>query len=218
MIRPKISASVLAHGFSIFNLFIMEGIYFMKKTIFYAMAISAAFIVPAFAADAVKPTIAVVNIQQIMKDSTAAKTVREQLESKQKSFQAEITKKEEGLKKEDQELGKQKSVLAKDAFDKKISEFRTKATSVQKDVQAKKALLDGAFEHSLNDIQKVVTDIIADLAKEKGFVVAVPTSQILYADKSLDISSDVLDRLNKKLPKLDVKFEEKSANKSEDKK
>lgn len=190
----------------------------MKKTIFYAMAISAAFAVPAFAADAVKPTIAVVNIQQIMKDSTAAKTVREQLESKQKSFQAEITKKEEGLKKEDQELGKQKSVLAKDAFDKKISEFRIKATSVQKDVQAKKALLDGAFEHSLNDIQKVVTDIIADLAKEKGFVVAVPTSQILYADKSLDISSDVLDRLNKKLPKLDVKFEEKSADKSEDKK
>ena len=190
----------------------------MKKTIFYAMVIAAVFATPAFAADAAKPTVAVVNIQQIMKESTAAKTVREQLENKQKSYQTEITKKEEGLKKEDQELGKQKSVLAKDAFDKKISEFRTKATNVQKDVQAKKALLDGAFEHSLNDIQKVVTDIIADNKKKKGFVVAVPTSQILYADKSLDISSEVLERLNKKLPKLDVKFEEKSEEKSENKK
>lgn len=190
----------------------------MKKSIFYAMVIAVTFSAPAFAADAVKPTVAVVNIQQIMRDSTAAKTVREQLENKQKSFQAEITKKEEGLKKEDQELGKQKSVLAKDAFEKKLVEFRTKATNMQKDVQAKKALLDGAFERSLNDIQKIVTDIIADLAKEKGFVVAVPTSQILYADKSLDISSEVLDRLNKKLPKLDVKFEEKSEAKSDDKK
>ncbi len=186
----------------------------IKPTAVYALLASASlvFAAPAFA-DTTKPAVAVVNIQQIMKDSTAAKTVREQLESKQKSFQGDITKKEEALKKEDQELGKQKSVMAKDAFEKKVSEFRTKATNVQKDVQSKKALLDGAFERSLNDIQKVVTDIISDIAKEKGFTLAVPTSQILYADKSLDISSEVLERLNKKLPKLDVKFEEKNEEK-----
>ncbi len=180
----------------------------MKPTLFYSLLITAAFTfsTPAFAEDA-KQSIAVVNIQQIMKDSTAAKTVREQLESKQKSFQATITKKEEELQKEDQELGKQKSVLSKDAFEQKARAFRTKATDVQKDVQLKKATLDGAFEHSLNDIQKVVTEIIADIAKEKGFTIAVPTSQILYADKNLDISAEVLDRLNKKLPKLDVKFD-----------
>ena len=181
----------------------------MKKSVVCALfTVSLMFAQPSFAG-ADKPIIAVVNIQQIMKDSTAAKTVREQLENKQKSFQADISKKEESLKKEDQELVKQKSVLSKDAFEKKVNEFRVKATNVQKDVQTKKGLLDNAFEHSLNDIQKVVTDIIADLSKEKGFTIAVPTSQILYADKSLDISDEVLARLNKKLPKLDVKFEAK---------
>ena len=158
-------------------------------------------------ADEVKHTIAVVNIQQIMKDSTAAKSVREQLESKQKSFQADITKKEESLKKEDQELAKQKSVLAKEAFEEKARAFRSKATDVQKEVQSKKAMLDGAFERAIGDIQKATTDIIADIAKEKGFEIAIPTSQILYADSKLDISADVLEKLNKKLPKLDVKFE-----------
>ncbi len=178
-----------------------------KPTLIYTLLTTAAiaFAQPAFAQD--KQTIAVVNIQQVMKDSTAAKSVREQLEGKQKNFQSEITKKEEELQKEDKELTKQKTVLAKAAFDDKLRSFRTKATDVQKDVQSKKALLDSAFEHSLNDIQKVVTDIIADISKEKGFVIAVPTSQILYADKSLDISAEVLDRLNKKLPKLDVKFD-----------
>jgi len=179
----------------------------VKPTLIYTLLTTAAlaFTQPVFAQD--KQTIAVVNIQQVMKDSTAAKSVREQLESKQKNFQSEITKKEEELQKEDKELTKQKTVLAKAAFDDKLRAFRTKATDVQKDVQSKKALLDSAFEHSLNDIQKVVTDIISDISKEKGFVIAVPTSQILYADKSLDISSEVLDRLNKKLPKLDVKFD-----------
>ena len=173
-----------------------------------------AFSTPVFAEDA-KQQIAVVNIQYVMKESTAARNVREQLESKQKSFQTEITKKEEALQKEDKELGKQKSVLAKAAFDEKLKSFRTKATDVQKDVQSKKAfpqprmsctVLDGAFEQSLNDIQKVVTEIISDISKEKGFVIAVPTSQILFADTKLDISSEVLERLNKKLPKLEVKF------------
>lgn len=163
---------------------------------------------PAFAEDA-KQSIAVVNIQQIMREATAAKSVREQLESKQKSFQADITKKEEALQKEDQELAKQQSVLSKSAFAEKAKAFRAKATEVQKEVQAKKALLDSGFEHALNDIQKSVNEIIADLAKEKGFTLALPSSQVLYADEKMDISKEVLDRLNKKLPKLDVKFDAK---------
>jgi len=193
----------------------------MKKSTLFALlaTTSLIFATPAFAAEAeAKQTIAVVNIQQVMKDSTAAKTVREQLESKQKSFQATISKKEESLQKEDQELGKQKTVLSKEAFEEKVKAFRVKATDVQKDVQSKKALLDNAFERALNDIQKSVTDIIADLAKEKGFSIAVPTSQILYADKNLDISSEVLERLNKKLPKLEVKFDAKDDDKKEEKK
>lgn len=152
-------------------------------------------------------TVAVVNIQGIMRDSAAAKSVREQLEQKQKAYQTEISKKEEALQKEDQDLAKQRGVLAKDAFEAKVKAFREKATDTQKEVAAKKAMLDGALEHSLGEIQKATTEIIAALAKEKNFNVALPTSQLLYADSGMDISSEVLKRLNDKLPKVDVKFE-----------
>lgn len=182
------------------------------KTMLYSVACAAMlmFTAPAMAADTTATAstgIAIVNIQQIMRDSTAAQNVREQLESKQKAFQSEISKKEESLQKEDQELGKKRSVLSKAAFDEKATAFRKKATDVQKEVQTKKATLDSAFEHALNDIQKVVTEVISDLAKEKNFSVAVPTSQILYGDTKLDISEEVLKRLNQKMPKYDVKFE-----------
>lgn len=179
----------------------------MLVALFAAAGLSLA--TPAMAEDAKPLSVAVINIQQIMSDSTAAKSVREQLESKQKAFQAEITKKEESLQKEDQELAKQKAVLAKDAFEKKAVEFRKKAAEVQKEVQSKKALLDSGFEQALGDIQKAVNEVIADLAKEKGYTLVVPTSQILYADNSMDVSKEVLDRLNKKLPKVSVKFEAK---------
>lgn len=158
-------------------------------------------------AETATSNIAVVNIQEIMRDSTAAKSVREQLEAKQKTYQTEISKKEEAMQKEEQELMKQRSVLSKEAFEEKATAFRTKATDMQKDVAAKKATLDMAFERALNDIQKVVTDIITDMAKEKSFQVALPSSQLLYAEPGMDISAEVLKRLNSKLPKVSVKFE-----------
>ncbi len=161
---------------------------------------------PAFHASAQSANIAVVNVQDIMRDSTAAKSVREQLESKQKAYQSELSKKEEALQKEDQELAKQKSVLAKEAFDEKVKAFRAKATEMQKDVQAKKASFENAFQNAGGQIQKTVMEIISDMAKEKGFIVAIPTSQVLYADSSLDISQEVLKRLNERLPRVEVKF------------
>jgi outer membrane protein len=158
------------------------------------------------------PVIATVNIQKIMQESSAAKMVRDKLEDKQKSFQSELTKKDESLQKEEKEITGQKGVLSKEAFEAKARDFRKKVTDVQRDVQNKKVMLDNAHAKALAEIQKAVTTIVAELAKEKGFLLAIPmesppTWQVLYADSKLDISDDVLARLNKKLPKVDVKFE-----------
>lgn len=187
-------------------------------TLFLSAAAAALLATASFAqtAPAAKPAagstiaatrIAVVNIQGIMRDSTAAKSAREQLEGKQKAYQSEIAKKEEALQKEDQELAKQRTTLKPEEFEKKVKAFREKASATQKDVATKKATLDNAFEGAIGQIQKTVTDIINELAKEKGFVAAFPTSQMLFAEPGLDISSEVLSRLNQRLPKVDVKFE-----------
>ncbi len=186
---------------------------------FLSLAILAGFILHGASAQAqAASNIAVVNIQGIMRDSTAAKSIRDQMEAKQKAYQSDLQKKEESLQKEDAELRKQKSVLSKEALEEKAKAFNSKATDLQKEVAGKKAALDGAFERSLNEIQKSVTDIIAEMAKEKGFSIAIPTSQILYADTSMDISADVLKRLNERLPRVDVKFDAPAAPKDSKKK
>ena len=176
----------------------------MKQTFFYTLLITMAFGLSAPATAETK--IAVVDIQKIMRDSTAAKSVRTQLETKQKAYQAEIKKKEGDMQKQEQQLAKQRNTLSPEAFQKKVEEFRKKATTMQKDVQKKKAALDRGFEKSLNDIQKVVNEIITAQAKEKGFQIAIPSGQLLYAEPSMDITSTVLSQLNAKLPKVSVSF------------
>jgi len=150
--------------------------------------------------------IAVINIQEIMHESLAAKSIKEQLEKKQKSFQAELSAKEETLQKESQGLAKERAVLSKEAMDQKIKEFDTKAKEAQKGVQTKRAQLDKAFGNSIGEIQKEVNRILTDMAKERGFIVALPAQQILYNDAKLDITKEVLARLNKSLPKVTLNF------------
>ncbi len=174
----------------------------MIKMMFAFLALAVLYAPHAQAQD-----LAVVNIQQIMKDSTAAQAARQQLQAKQKQFQDEISAKEKELQKEDQELAKQRSLMDQDAFKQKITEFQQKAAGVQKDVRDKRQTFTKAYEDAIAQLHSRVTGIISDLAKEKGFKLAVPTSQILYAEPALDISNEVLTRLNKQMPTLTVKFQ-----------
>lgn len=151
--------------------------------------------------------IAVVDVQEIIKESTAAKNIRDQIEKKRTAYQAEINKRETDLNKKHQELSKQQSVLSKEAFDKKLQDFDTKVSEVQRDVQDKRAKLDQAYMNAVTEIQQSVEAIISDIAAEKGFLLAVPTSQILYAKENLDISDEVLKRLNQRLTKVNFKIE-----------
>lgn len=152
-------------------------------------------------------TVAIVNIQKIMRESLAAKSASDQLKAKQEQFANDIKGKEAALKKEDEELAKQRSVLAPDAFEQKVHTFREKAAGIQRDVQGKQVQLNKAYNSALGEMQKTIVEIIAGMASEKGFKVAIPSNQALYADPSLDITDEVLKRLNSKLTKITINFQ-----------
>jgi outer membrane protein len=150
--------------------------------------------------------IAVLNIQEIMRESSAAKSVKTTLEAQQKSFQSEMATKEQSLQAKEKELAQQKSVLSPEEFEKRVKDFRTQASAAQRDVQTKKSKLDKAFADALGEIQKSVVDIVTEQAKAKELEAVFPTSQLLYAAPALDITASVLAELNKRLPRVQVKF------------
>lgn len=187
-------------------------LYFVTAAALLASASVAVAQTAAPAAPAAAPAagIAFVNAQQIMNDAAASKGVREQLDAKFKAFQADVSKKGEQLQKEAQDLGKQRSVLSKDAFEEKARAYRNKEADAQKEAQAKKAVLDNASGKAIGSIQKAIVDIVTDIAKERNYSSVMLSNAAVYADPKMDISAEVLDRLNKKLPKVDVKFDSAS--------
>ena len=174
----------------------------MKKIIVAALALVALSAAPALADGA----IGVVNVPKIMQESKAAVSLRNQLQAKQKSFQAETDAKQKELNAENQDLIKQKDKVDKDAFDKKVAAFQQKITDAQRQVADKKASIDKAFAPAFDDIQKNLLEITKQVAYEKKMPLVVNSLQVLYTDQANDITDEVMKRLDAKLPSVTVKF------------
>ena len=150
--------------------------------------------------------VVVVDIQQVLESSTAAKDLKTQLEAKRQEYQKQITAKEDALKNQETELSKQKTVLSAADLEKKKKSFVDEVEKVRKDVQNKRLSLDSAYKKAVGDIQTNVQKIIEEMATAQGFNLAIPTSQLIYAQKDMDITKDVAAKLNQRLPKVALKF------------
>ncbi len=148
--------------------------------------------------------IAIVDVQKVLQESAAAQDIREQISKKQNDYQTEISKQEESLRAEEKKLNEQKGILSDKAFEKKRDEFKEKVMKFQRNYQEKRASLDKSLNDALGQIQENVLKIIADLAEEKKFKIAIPSSQVMFAQANLNITDEVLKKLNDKLKKVSV--------------
>lgn len=174
----------------------------MKKHLLISSAIFALF---AFNANA--GGIGVLDVEKIVKESSAMRDIQSKVSKKQDEYQKEVTKKQNELESEQKRIEGKKNVLSKEAFEKETKAFEKKIDDLKTFVDKKQNSLKKASMDSMSKVNDKVKDIIAEISKEKELDVIVPASQTLYYKDELDISAEVLKRLNKKITKLDVKFE-----------
>ena len=169
-----------------------------------SVAIAAMVITEARAQTVPEARIAIVDYQLIRKNSTAMVDIRSQIEERRLVYQEEISSQEQALRATDQELVRQRSVLSTEAFALKRREFEAKVSQVQRQVQDRKRELDQAFEFGMNQVQFLINDIIAELSKEKGFNLVLSRQQIVFAENSLNISEEIVQVLNERLPLVEM--------------
>jgi len=148
--------------------------------------------------------IAVIDMQYIVAKSTAAVKVRDYLENMKAEFGKEIKSEEESLKQMQEELSSQRSILPPDEFTLLENDFRKKVENLQKIVAEKNQLLENILTQSVQNIQTEAINIITTIGKEKGLALALDTSSVVIAADSINISANVIERLNTNLPEVDM--------------
>lgn len=148
--------------------------------------------------------IAVVDVQGIVRAAKAAKAIHAQIESRRSAYQEQVSSEEKRLRLAEQDLAQQRAVLAPDAYQQKVREFQSQVAEVQRKVQSRKRELDETFARAMNEVRKSLVSVVAEIAEERGIKLVLFKSQIVIAEKALDVSDETLQRLNERLPTVTV--------------
>lgn len=151
--------------------------------------------------------IAVLDVDNIVKNSVVMKDIQGKVAKKQSEYQKEIDKKQAALEAEGKKLDSKKSVMSEEAFNKEQVAFDKKIGELKDHLEKRQNILKKASVDAMNKVNDKIRDIIADISKEKKLQLVIPASQTLFYGNEIDISAEVLKRLNAKITKVEVKFE-----------
>ena len=149
----------------------------------------------------------VLDVDKIIQESSAVVDIQKKVDTKKIAYESEINKKQSQLESEQKKLEDKKITLSKEAFEKEVKNFEKKVDDLKTYIDRKQNSLKKASIDAMSKVNDKVKTIVSDIAKEKELDVIIPTSQTLYFKDELDITAEVLSQLNKKITKVDVKFE-----------
>lgn len=174
----------------------------MKKILFCLLGLMLVFgNVEARASD-----IAIVNLEEIVNNSTAMVKAKKKLETKKTDIEKKLKAEEKSLSDEKNSLEGQIKILSQDVAQEKIMAFQEKVIAFQNKVKNNESELQKNFMDVYVEITNNIKDVIVEMRNEKGskydFDVVLPKASTLYNSQSIDISAEVLARLNKRLKEI----------------
>lgn len=177
----------------------------ISKSSFFAL-ISVVFF--AFSANAnQESTVGVVNIDQISKEARVVKNIASQISKKRDRFQKEITKEESKLEKEKDKLDAKKNILSGSALKNEQKKFFRKVEKLKNSASKKDKILKKAYTESIKKVNDAVGEIVSEIALERNLSIVLPSSQVVFSIKGVDITSAVVAKLDKKITKIRVDFD-----------
>lgn len=151
--------------------------------------------------------VGVVDVVALMRDSKAANSIEEQLAAKRKAFQDDLAKQEKKLRSMEEGLIKEREKKDQEAFNKKRKEFETAVRELQKNAQQKRMTLDKAAANAVARLQEEITKITAEEANAKNLQLVLTREQVVVVSKPLDLTAEIMTKLNSSLARVDVKVE-----------
>ena len=146
--------------------------------------------------------VGVVDMRKILNESTAYQGVVEQFEDIRRKQRNRMTKKEDELRDEENNLFKQKNIISKEAYSKKLKDLTNKVNLLKKETNEEIKKYEITFEKATMKIQSSLVDVLAKIANDKQLDLVLAKDQVLLVGKDIDLTDESVGKLNEILPKL----------------
>ena len=148
--------------------------------------------------------IAFLDMNKIMLQSKAGKSITIQLEKLHKNNITTFKQKEEELKNKETSIVSQKNVLSTEEFEKKINLLRKEANEYR---IKRRDLINSLTKKRVdaqNKLIKAINPILADYSKKNSISMIIQKKNIIIGKSELEITGDILEILDKSLKTIDL--------------
>jgi outer membrane protein len=152
-------------------------------------------------------SIIVVDVNALMRDSKAAKSIAQQMEQFHNGFTKDLQKQEGDLRAAKEEIDRQRTILAPEAFNERVKDFQQKYMDLDRNSQAKRDILARTNQTAMKQVVDKMLQIVSDIATERKANIVLPKSEVVLVDKGLDVTDETMKRLDQALPAVTVKLE-----------
>lgn len=162
---------------------------------------------PAWSADGDKlpPTVAaVVDYQRILQEAAASRSIAEQMDERRKAYHDEINAEQQRLYEAERALSKQRSVLSEDAIAAKQKELEADVQVVRELTQKRRQQLEQVSAEAVKKVERALFEVLTAIAEDRGLNVVLPTSQVLFFSRQIDLTEEVLAQLDARLSEVPV--------------
>ena len=122
-------------------------------------------------------------------------------------FQEEFRAIEVDLQQRERDLLAKRELMAKDEYDKFVTEFQARVSSVQKEIQYKRQSIDNAYQKALSNIRRLAMEVITKSASERKIDLVLKRDASVIFLPHLNISDEVLTRLNERTKNARIEVE-----------
>lgn len=150
--------------------------------------------------------IAVVDIESVLENSLAINNIKKSINALSQNIQTDISQQEKDLRIREQELLELKTTLTEEKFEVLVTKFNKNVSNTKRSIQSRKSALEQAHLQAIEEVNKKIMFIIGEIAKEHGIDVVLPSSQVLYVTNELNLTFEVISKLNDSLKEVQINY------------
>ena len=150
----------------------------------------------------------IVDFQRVQNESLVGQDYASQLNSARLSIETKEGEIVQELLAEKDELEKQKNIIAQEALQQRARELDQKAQQAEALVKQLRRDLNVSARQATLEIQRVLRPIVAEIMAEKSATVVVDKAIVYHFTGGLDVTAEIIDRLNSKITTVKTAFPE----------
>tara|TARA_Y100000746_G_scaffold47808_1_gene36960 strand:+ start:270 stop:797 length:528 start_codon:yes stop_codon:yes gene_type:complete len=146
-----------------------------------------------------------IDFKKVLNQSTAGKKAQDFLKNKLESEMKKFKKQEDGIRKEEKDLIAKKKLITQEEYKKKVENLRKKVSELQKNRQSSLSNVGKLRAKAKQELLQKLNPIIKKYMSDNKIRIVLDREAVLLGDSSLDITSKIIEILNKELKSLNLK-------------